>query len=61
MAHKTYVPHLRFVLDVAYKYGSRYQPQLAATLTSEQATCLASTLSAIAQCLILLGPNPVNP
>jgi hypothetical protein len=61
MAHKTYVPHLRFVFEVAYKYGSRYQTQLAQNLTSEQASCLASTLTALAQCLILLGPPNVNP
>lgn len=52
---KTYIPGLRFVLGQAHKYGTRWQTQLAATLTEEQYNCLTSTLTAIAACLALLG------
>jgi hypothetical protein len=61
LAHKTYVPHLRFVLNVAYQYGTRYQTQLASTLTSPQMACLVSVLAALAECLQLLGPTPIIP
>jgi len=58
---KTYVPTLRIVLNTAYKYAVKWQPKLALTLTPEQATCLASVITALADCLVLLGPNPVEP
>lgn len=52
---KTYVVGLRLALKAAHKYGTRWQPQLAISLTSDQYTCLVSTLSALAACLQLLG------
>lgn len=58
---KTYVEGLRIVLNEAYKYGTRYQNKMAAHLTSDQLACLTSTLSAIAACIQLLGPTPINP
>jgi hypothetical protein len=61
MATKTYVPRLRIVLGVAHKYGTRYQAQLSGSLTSDQYTCLTSTLAAIAACLTLLGVTPPTP
>jgi hypothetical protein len=61
MASKTFVPGLRLVLGTAHKYGTRWQPQLSASLTTEQYSCLVSTLSAIAACLQLLGVQPIVP
>lgn len=61
MAQKTYVEGLRIVLNAAHKYGTRWQPQLAANLTGDQYSCLLSTLTAILECLVLLGPQPINP
>lgn len=60
MAFKTYVPGLRFVLKTAHKYGTRYQNALSAHLTTEQYTCLLSTLQAISDCIVLLGENPIT-
>lgn len=60
MAFKTYVPTLRFVLREAHKYATRYQPQLSQSLGSAQYACLVSTIQAIADCLALLGPEPIG-
>lgn len=54
---KTYVPGLRFVLNTAYNYMSRWQSRLAPNLTSEQLECFTSTLAAILACIKLLGPS----
>lgn len=61
MALKTYIPALRLVLKAAYRYGTRWQTQLSGSLTSEQYTCLLSTLNAIADCLALLGEETPGP
>ena len=58
---KTYVPTLRIVLREAYKYAVRWQQKLAEHLTETQADCLASTIQALYDCLIVLGETPVNP
>jgi hypothetical protein len=55
MSIKTYIPHLIFVLEVAYKYATRYSVELNQHLTSAQATCLTSTIAAIHDCLVLLN------
>ena len=56
---RSYIPQLRFVLNVAYKYGTRYQTKLEASLTPTQYTCLTNVLSAILECLVALGqPTP---
>lgn len=55
MAHRTYVPVLRAVLYTAHRYATRWQSRLQGSLTSEQYTCLVSTIQAIADCLALLG------
>lgn len=60
MAFRTYVPTLRVVLYTAYRFGTRYNRQLAGTLGAAQMACLTSTLQAIADCLALLGPAPIN-
>ena len=57
---KTYVPQLRWVLQKAHKYGTRWLPALGVNLTTEQMTCLVSTLAAINDCLVLLGPAEVR-
>lgn len=58
---RTYIPHLIFVLRLAHRYGTRYLPQLGLSLTAPQLTCLNSTLAALADCLVLLGDEPVTP
>jgi hypothetical protein len=55
MASRTYLPGLRIVLGTAHRFGTRYQSQLSAALTTDQYNCLVSTLAAIASCLTLLG------
>ena len=60
MSAKTYVPQLRWVLNQAHKYGTRWLPALGVNLSTEQMTCLVSTLQAIGDCLALLGPNEVG-
>lgn len=54
---RTYVPGLRLVLYTAHRFATRYQSKLSLALTSEQYTCLTSTIQAMADCLALLG-NP---
>lgn len=61
MAFRTYVPALRVVLYAAHRYATRYQSKLSAALTTEQYTCLVSTIQALADCLALLGVEPVEP
>jgi len=58
---KTYVEGLRLVLAAAHKYGARWQTKLEANLTGDQYSCLVSTLAAIADCLVLLGQEHINP
>jgi len=60
MAAKLYVSGLRAVLGTAHKYATRYQTQLSVNLTSPQYTCLLSVIAALADCLQLLGPNPIE-
>ena len=57
---RTYVPTLRIVLQQAYRYAVRWQPKLADHLTDAQATCLASTIQALADCIVALGPTPIE-
>lgn len=61
MAARTYVPQLRWVLQQAHKYGTRWLPKLGVHLTTEQMTCLNSTLQAIGDCLVLLGEPEIGP
>lgn len=61
MAFKTYVPGLRLVLYAAHRFATRYQARLSGSLTSEQYTCLVSTIQALADCLALLGETPITP
>lgn len=58
---KTYVPGLRFILYAAHRYATRWQSKLAGSLTTEQYTCLVSTIQAIADCLALLGSPTIEP
>ncbi len=60
MPFRTWIPGLREVLKTAHYYGTRYQTQLSRSLTSEQYTCLLSTLQAIGDCLALLGTSEVG-
>jgi len=60
MAIKTYVPGLRAALYIAHAYATRWQSRLHEHLTSEQYTCLVSTIQAIADCLALLGQEEIG-
>jgi hypothetical protein len=60
MSIRTYVPSLRLVLGAAHRYATRYQTILQSNLTSEQYTCLLDVIQALASCLALLGPAPIN-
>jgi len=58
---KTYVPTLVAVARVSHKYGTRWQDKLAASLTSEQYTCLLTWIAATAallQCITAPPPGP---
>lgn len=62
MPARTYVPHLRIVLKIAHRYGTRYQETLQNNLTAPQYTCLLAVINAIADCLALLDePTPEAP
>jgi len=58
---KTYIPGLRLVLKTAHRFATRYQSKLSGSLTSEQYTCLVSTIQAIGDCLALLGEPTIAP
>lgn len=58
---RTYVPGLRLVLGAAHRYATRYQATLEANLTEAQYTCLLDVIQALASCLAILGPAPINP
>jgi len=60
MAQKLYISGLRAVLGTAHKYATRYQIQLSINLTPAQYTCLLDVIAALASCLNLLGPNPIE-
>jgi hypothetical protein len=62
MALKVWWKGLDAVLATAYRYGTRWDKQLAANLTTEQITCVRSLMTAIADCLALLPKNtPTDP
>jgi hypothetical protein len=58
---RTYIPGLRFVLNVAHRYMTRWQSQLSGGLSNDQYTCLVSTIQAVADCLALLGEPTISP
>ena len=55
---KTYVPGLVKTLTKTNRYGTRYNPQLNAALTTDQYTCLQASLVAIQSCLAAIGKLP---
>jgi hypothetical protein len=57
---KTYIPALYFVLKHAHRYATRYQPQLQQAMTEQQYNCLVAVIAAIAECLPLILPPPLN-
>jgi hypothetical protein len=61
MAARTYIPGLRFVLNRLYRYGTRWQTELEANLTTPQYECLTAVLSAVLECLVALGAPPIEP
>lgn len=61
MAFRTYIPVLRAVMYTAHKYATRWQPQLSESLSADQYACLLATITAIAECLAILGQPSINP
>jgi len=61
MATKLYIDGLRFVVNKANRYATRWQTPLAANLTSTQYTALLSFISCCADLLAKLGPNVTTP
>lgn len=61
MANRTYVPGLRLIFTAAHRYATRYQSTLENNLTPAEITCLQAVIEALAACLTLLGPAPINP
>lgn len=55
MASKTFLVGLAIVLKKAKKYMTSWQTQLHTHMTTEQYTCLLSTITAVTDCLVLLG------
>lgn len=58
MAKRTYIPGLNFWAHFSYKYSTRWQAKLQASLSSEQYACLVAWISATATLLICLGSPP---
>jgi len=61
MAQKTYLVGLWLVLSAAYRYSSRWQPKLQASMTEQQFACLTAVITALGECLPLIAPGPPNP
>jgi hypothetical protein len=61
MPQRTYVPGLRFFFRKAYKYASRWLPNLTPNLTDEQLDSVVHCIEGLAACLELLGENPTAP
>jgi hypothetical protein len=61
MATKTYIPGLWLIASAGHRYGTRWQSQLSAGLTTDQYTCLLSWIAATAallQCITKPAPGP---
>jgi len=62
MANKVWWKGLDAILTTAHRYGTRWDAQLAANLTTDQINCVRALMTAIAECLALLPKNtPVDP
>lgn len=55
---KTYLPGLYYAILGMQRYATKWQAQLGANMTTEQAECLAALLAAVAKCLPLFIPPP---
>lgn len=53
---KTYLPGLYFAMKATQRYATKWQAQLGANMTDQQAECLAALLTALGQCLPLFIP-----
>lgn len=58
MTAKTYLPGLYYAILACQRYATKWQAQLGANMTTQQAACLASLLTAIGDCLPLFIPAP---
>lgn len=61
MATKLYIDGLRFVVNKAHRYSTKYQTPLSSNLTSDQYTALLDFISCCATLLAKLGPNIITP
>lgn len=55
MALKTYIPGAILVLKAVRHYLTKWNTELHHNLTAEQYACISSTLTAVIDCLNLLG------
>ena len=55
MAIKTYVPGAILILKAVRHYLTKWNVELSHNTTSAQFTCINSTLTAVIDCLVLLG------
>lgn len=55
---KTYLPGLYFAIKATARYAAKWQAQLGANMTTQQAECLAALIVAINECLPLFIPAP---
>lgn len=55
---KTYLPGLYFAILATQRYATKWQAQLGANMTPQQAECLADLLAAVGSCLPLFIPAP---
>lgn len=55
---KTYLPGLYYAMLACQKYMTRWQAQLGANMSTEQAECFSALAVAIAKCLPLFIPPP---
>jgi hypothetical protein len=60
MPTKTYIPQLLKEFSEAHRYGTRWQEQLHASLTTAQYTCLLDALTAIASCLAAINAPEIG-
>lgn len=60
MAQRTYAIGLYLAFNAAYRYATRWQPKLQASLTAQQYQCVQAVIAALTECLPLIQPPPPN-
>jgi hypothetical protein len=55
MPQKTYVPAARITINKLHEYLTRYAEQIQANVEPDVWTCLSDLITALAQCIVVLG------